>query len=170
MRIKLESALALFFVVFLFTCSSSAFKAAISPATNAIPRVPRTHATAPSGAPVEVLTQHNDNERTGANLQEAALKRLNVNVDQFGKLFSRAVDGYVYAQPLCAHDVVIPSLGARNVVFVATEHNSVYAFEVMTRPQSIPSGRLISVHRFRVPIWLRAITISFPRLESPERR
>src|ERR1041384_1330522 len=160
MRIKLESALALFFVVFLFTCSSSAFKAAISPATNAIPRVPRTHATAPSGAPVEVLTQHNDNERTGANLQEAALKRLNVNVDQFGKLFSRAVDGYVYAQPLCAHDVV----------FVAAEHNSVYAFEVMTRPQSIPSGRLISVHRFRVPIWLRAITISFPRLESPERR
>ena len=77
---------------------------------------------------VNVLTQHNDNFRTGANLSEFALTVSNVNTGQFGKLFSRAVDGQVYAQPLYVSGLVI-SNKLHNVVYVATEHDSVYAFD-----------------------------------------
>jgi PKD repeat protein len=84
---------------------------------------------APTPAPaVNVLTQHNDNFRTGANLSEFILSVSNVNTGQFGKLFSRAVDGQIYAQPLYVNGLVI-SNKLRNVVYVATEHNSVYAFD-----------------------------------------
>src|SRR5947207_531595 len=129
MRIKLASSLALVFIVLLFTCSSSAFKPALRPPSKESLRTNRAHAAVASGAPVDVLTQHNDNERTGANLQEVELNISNVNVDQFGKLFSRSVDGYVYAQPLYARGIDISDLGLHNVVYVATEHNSVYAFD-----------------------------------------
>ena len=77
---------------------------------------------------MNVLTQHNDNFRTGANLSEYVLTVSNVNTGQFGKLFSRAVDGQIYAQPLYVNGLII-SNKLRNVVYVATEHNSVYAFD-----------------------------------------
>ena len=77
---------------------------------------------------VDVLTQHNDNLRTGANLSEYVLTVSNVNTGQFGKLFSRVVDGQMYAQPLYVHCLTI-SNQTRNVVYVCTEHNSVYAFD-----------------------------------------
>ncbi len=76
-----------------------------------------------------VLTQHNDNSRTGANLDETTLNTANVAPGSFGKLFTRAVDGHIYAQPLYVPGVAIPGSGVHNVVYVATQHNSVYAYD-----------------------------------------
>jgi hypothetical protein len=79
--------------------------------------------------PAQVLTAQYDNLRTGANLHETQLKPSNVNAAHFGKLFSRTVDGDVFAQPLYIPWLVLPGAGKRNVIFAATEHDSVYAFD-----------------------------------------
>ena len=77
----------------------------------------------------DVLTNRNNNARTGANLRETTLSTENVNVTSFGKLFSRTVDGDLYAQPLIASGVN-PGKGLiRNVVFLATSRNWVYAYD-----------------------------------------
>ncbi len=81
-----------------------------------------------STPPVSVLTQHDDNQRTGANLNETALTDATVNVNNFGKLFSCPVDGFVYAQPLYVPGVAIAG-GTHNVLYVATAHDTVYAFD-----------------------------------------
>ena len=75
-----------------------------------------------------VFTYHNDNSRSGQNLKESILTPTNVNSQTFGKLFALPVDGYVYAQPLYISNVSIKGQ-TRNVLFVATEGNSVYAFD-----------------------------------------
>jgi len=93
-------------------------------------------ALAQLAAPVDVLTYHNDNSRDGSNLMEFALTTSNVNTAAFGKLFSCTVDGAVYAQPL-----YMP--GPRNVVFIATMSDKVYAFDA-DKPGP--------------PIWLRDLT------------
>ncbi|HEV2656389.1 MAG TPA: hypothetical protein VGT82_15600 [Ktedonobacteraceae bacterium] len=112
-------------------------------------------APAPTGR-IAVTTHHNDNGRTGANLQETMLTTANVNPQKFGKLFERQVDGQIYAQILYVSQVNIPNVGVRNVAYVATMHNSVYAYdaddpaateplwkrEVMHPPVSLPDGRI----------------------------
>jgi uncharacterized protein (TIGR03437 family) len=80
-------------------------------------------------AQVSVPTYQYDVSRAGANQNEVALTPSNVNANQFGKLFSYPVDGYVYAQPLYLPNVNIAGRGMHNVGFVVTEHDSVYAFD-----------------------------------------
>lgn len=77
----------------------------------------------------QVLTSQYDNFRTGSNLHETTLTPENVNPNQFGKIFSRQVDGAIYAQPLYVPGLEIAGKGVHNVLFVATEHDSVYAFD-----------------------------------------
>jgi PQQ enzyme repeat len=79
-------------------------------------------------AQIAVATYHNDNYRSGANAQETILTPSNVNVQSFGKRFTFSVQGYVYAQPLYVPGVVISGT-AHNVVYIATEHDQVYAFD-----------------------------------------
>lgn len=86
-------------------------------------------AAVPLAAQVSVLTYQYDVSRAGANLQETVLNPADVNAAQFGKLFSAPVDGYVYAQPLYMPGLNITGKGIHNVVFVVTEHDSVYAFD-----------------------------------------
>jgi hypothetical protein len=76
-----------------------------------------------------VLTYHNDNMRTGRNPSETALTLKNVNSATFGKLFVIPTDGLVDAQPLYAPNISIPGNGTHNVLFVASEHGTVYGFD-----------------------------------------
>ncbi len=82
----------------------------------------------------DVLTYHNDIARTGQNLSETSLAPNNVNSSSFGRLFTISVDGKVDAQPLYVSGVAIPAQGTHNLLIVATEHDSVYAFDADTGP------------------------------------
>lgn len=83
----------------------------------------------PLPAAAAVLTQHNDNGRTGANLEEALLNTSNVNTNQFGLVAALPVDDQIYAQPLIMTNVSIVGKGIHNLVIVATVNDSVYAFD-----------------------------------------
>jgi hypothetical protein len=88
----------------------------------------------PLSSQVNVTTQHNDNARTGQNTTETALTPSNVNAGSFGLLAKATVDGQIYAQPLVLSNVAIGG-GTHNVVYVATEHDSVYALDASTGAQ-----------------------------------
>jgi hypothetical protein len=95
-------------------------------------------------AQVNVTTYHNDVARTGQNIQETILTPANVNSSQFGKLFSVPVDGVVYAQPLYLSGVNVAG-GTHNVLYIETEHDSVYAIDadsgaVYAQVSLIPAG------------------------------
>ncbi len=76
-----------------------------------------------------VDTYHSNGARTGQTTDETILVPSNVNSTKFGKLFSYAVDGIVVAQPLYVPNVILPGIGTRNVVYIVTQHDSVYAFD-----------------------------------------
>jgi hypothetical protein len=82
----------------------------------------------PASSSVDVATYHDDNARTGQNLSETALTTSNVNSSSFGKLFTISVDGKVDAEPLYLSNMMINGQ-AHNVLYVVTEHDSVYAFD-----------------------------------------
>ena len=82
-----------------------------------------------AAAQVSVVTWHNDNLRDGQNSHETVLTPSNVNSTTFGKVFSYSVDGQINAQPLYLPNISIPGRGTHNVIYVATENDSLYAFD-----------------------------------------
>ncbi len=77
----------------------------------------------------QVLTEHNDVLRSGANTGETVLTSANVNFNTFGKLFTQNVDGFIVGQPLYLSAVHFPDGSTHNVVYVATQHDGVFAFD-----------------------------------------
>ena len=115
-----------------------------------------------------VLTQHNDLGRSGSDPNEAVLNTSNVNVQSFGKVFSLPVDGFLYAQPL--YDPAVPiANGTHNVVYAATAHNSVYAFDADTGSQywhvylgpSVPSS-VIGTENIQVEVGIISTPVIDP--------
>lgn len=99
---------------------------------------------------VNVTQYHYDLTGTGQNLNEATLSPASVNPVNFGKLFSYPVDGFVYAQPLFLTGVFVAGFGARNVVYVATQGDSVYAFDA-DNPDPATGGGLLWQRTFTNP-------------------
>jgi len=83
----------------------------------------------PTSSSIDVTTYHYDNLRTGQNLTETTLTPANVNQAKFGKLGELMVDGKVDGQPLYLSQLAIPGIGMKNVLYVVTEHGSVFAFD-----------------------------------------
>ena len=110
----------------------------------------------PPVAAVDVLTQHNDKGRTGANLLETKLNTSNVNAQRFGKLWTLYVDGQVTAQPLyvsglpidTSNNPGVPKVqGTFNAVVIATMHNTIYVYDA-DKENRAPDGRT-------VPLWAK---------------
>ena len=98
----------------------------------------------PPAIPVNVLTFHNNNGRLGLNSQETTLTPANVNPTTFGKVGFLATDGQVYGQPLFVSNVTVNG-SIHNVVYVVTEHDTVFAFDADTgaklwRTAALPPG------------------------------
>jgi hypothetical protein len=104
-------------------------------------------------AMAQVTTSQYDSLRTGATLNEKVLTPQNVNAQQFGKVGAFKVDGAVYAQPLFVPGVEIPGKGKHGVLYVATEHDSVFAFDA-ERPGDAPLWQvsLLDQARGSVPV------------------
>jgi uncharacterized protein (TIGR03437 family) len=83
----------------------------------------------PLWAQINVLTYQYDNTRAGANINEVTLNKTNVSATGFGRIFTHRVDGQIYGQPLYVANITVPGQGTHDMVYVATEHDSVYAFD-----------------------------------------
>jgi len=105
---------------------------AITATTATVPPVSGSATVAVSDL-LGVLTYHNDQARDGINGKEYALTPTSVTKATFGKLFSCRVDGAVYAQPLWIKGLSVGG-GVHNVIYVATQHDSVYAFDADDSP------------------------------------
>jgi hypothetical protein len=123
-------------------------------------------ALAGSAARGQVSTSQYDNFRTGATLNETILTPQNVHVNQFGKIGAYKVDGAVYAQPLFLPGVEIPGKGTHDVIFIATEHDSVYAFDA-ERPNESPLWQVSFLDKKRgtTPLPMREVACPFLRPE-----
>ena len=106
-------------------------------------------------AQVSILTSNYNNERNNWNANESILNPTSVSASNFGKIGSFPVDGQIYAQPLYVSGLQIPGLGTRDVVYVATMHNSVYAIDAGA-PQST------------TPLWTVNLGPSLPSSEIPD--
>jgi hypothetical protein len=112
--------------------SGEQFRVAISNSAGSVTSRVATLTVNPSssrGSSIDVVTYHYDNLRTGQNVNEITLTTANVNVNSFGKLGEFAVDGLVDAQPLLLSNLAIPGKGTKNVLYVVTENDSIYAFD-----------------------------------------
>jgi PQQ-like domain len=98
-----------------------------------------------------VYTYHYDNQRTGENTSETLLTPANVNASTFGKLFSDSVDGQIYTQPLYVAGVTVGG-GTHNVVYVATENDTVYAFDADTGGAPLWQTSLLPAGATPIPI------------------
>ena len=111
--------------------SGSTYSVVIS---NAVGNITSNTATltvnkATAAGSTDVLTYHNDIARTGQNLTETILTKSNVSSSTFGKLGFYSTDGLVDAEPLYASQVAVPNNGTHNILIVASEHGTVYAFD-----------------------------------------
>jgi hypothetical protein len=107
--------------------------------------------TANVGAGANVPMWHVDTERSGLNSGETALFTGNVAPQNFGKLFSYLVDGYMYGQPLLVSNLTINS-AVHNVVYAATENDSVYAFDADTFGTGLPLWQVSLLQAGETPV------------------
>ncbi len=100
-----------------------------------------------------VFTRQYSNARIGLNSDEIVLTPQNVNVQQFGKIATYPVQGIIFAQPLYVANVNVPNLGYRNVVYVATNDDMVYAFDANGRsPDLIWQTNLVNPSAGEIPV------------------
>ena len=123
MNLPITRVASLLLVTVLSACGGSS-----SPMSNTTPPPTGGNPPPPPSTHTDVLTYKNDLSRTGQNLTETQLTLANVNSSSFGRLRTLATDGKVDAQPLYAATVSVQG-ASHNVVFVATENDSVYAFD-----------------------------------------
>lgn len=101
---------------------------------------------------IPVTTWHYDNQRTGANLHENRLTLANVNQNSFGKLFTLPVDGAIVGQVLYLPNVTIGGKGTHNVIYAATMHDSVYAFDADSNGSPLWQTSLLPASATPMPI------------------
>ena len=112
------------------TDTGSKFEVVVSDSSGSVTSNSATLTVNAASSPnLDIITYHYDNLRTGQNTNETILTTANVNQTKFGKLGSFTVDGQVDAQPLYLSNLLIPNKGTRNVLYIVTEHDTVFAFD-----------------------------------------